>query len=381
MSTSASSTANETITVKEAFDYASGEPCAACFWFAVVVLISIVFVVVFLYVFGRDRLWPVEEEPRDLTKLRRHCDDVWLQSNLSRAIADYWAQDSTEDANINEEVEIQMSMVEDKSQNSELENFNALLELRRKNFIRTTRRNALKNQLLKEESEWSVTLYDIKDDDQLDAETLLAKLVFVLPRPFVPKSPSKNYLKEEVRIALLTMLRKIHFEGYDVHVAALVQSAVVVWNDGVTVQIGDKPFYPSFPLLSFAEVQKAVQMPENVEEEMERLKEAEPELPYKISYEDVLSLEASIDRRARERRQRLDKMKQNKWSMHLAKRLVDALTEPRVFETLGMMEQTREEKVLEDNKNLHELSPEKEKQAQSEQDTNKSLKIAEGDGS
>ena len=58
--------------------------------------------------------------------------------------------------------------------------------------------------------------------------------------------------------------------GYDVHVAALVQSAVVVWNDGVTVQIGDKPFYPSFPLLSFAEVQKAVQMPENVEEEMER---------------------------------------------------------------------------------------------------------------
>ena len=51
----------------------------------------------------------------------------------------------TKDANINEEVEIQMSMVEDKSQNSELENFNALLELRRKNFIRTTRRNALKN--------------------------------------------------------------------------------------------------------------------------------------------------------------------------------------------------------------------------------------------
>ena len=58
-----------------------------------------------------------------------------------------------------------------------------------------------------------MTLYDIKDDDQLDAETLLAKLVFVLPRPFVPKSPSENYLKEEVRIALLTMLRKIHFEG------------------------------------------------------------------------------------------------------------------------------------------------------------------------
>ena len=51
----------------------------------------------------------------------------------------------TKDVNINEEVEIQMSMVEDKSQNSELENFNALLELRRKNFIRTTRRNALKN--------------------------------------------------------------------------------------------------------------------------------------------------------------------------------------------------------------------------------------------
>ena len=64
MSTNASSTANETITVKEAFDYASGEPCAACFWFAVVVIISIVFVVVFLYVFGRDRLWPIEEEPR-----------------------------------------------------------------------------------------------------------------------------------------------------------------------------------------------------------------------------------------------------------------------------------------------------------------------------
>ena len=58
--------------------------------------------------------------------------------------------------------------------------------------------------------------------------------------------------------------------GYDVHVAALVQSAVVVWNDGVTVQIGDKPFYPSFPLLSFAEVQKAVQMPENVDEEVKR---------------------------------------------------------------------------------------------------------------
>ena len=50
-----------------------------------------------------------------------------------------------------------------------------------------------------------------------------------------------------------------------------------------------------------------------------------------------------------------------------------------VFETLGMMEQTRGEKVLDDNQNLHELSPEEEKQAQSEQDPNKSLKISEGD--
>ena len=51
------------------------------------------------------------------------------------------------------------------------------------------------------------------EGDHLDAETLLAQLVFVLPKPFIPDKPSKAYLKERVRVALFTMLRKIHMEG------------------------------------------------------------------------------------------------------------------------------------------------------------------------
>ena len=55
----------------------------------------------------------------------------------------------------------------------------------------------------------------MSEGDQLDAETLLAQLVFILPKPFFPVSTSKAYLKEEVRVALFTMLRKINFEGWE----------------------------------------------------------------------------------------------------------------------------------------------------------------------
>ena len=63
----------------------------------------------------------------------------------------------------------------------------------------------------------------------------------------------------------------LNTQGYDRHVAALVASAVVVWNDGEVVNLGGQPFYPPFPLLPFADVKKALQKPENEEEEMRRL--------------------------------------------------------------------------------------------------------------
>ena len=130
-------------------------------------------------------------------------------------------------------------MSEENAETKNLEDFNSELEARRKEFVKTMRRNAFKKVTLvslynigilksikhkkkphlapqkfpSEEADWSVTLNDMSDGDQLDAEALLSKLLFILPKPFNPISTSKAYLKEEVRVALFTMLRKIHFEG------------------------------------------------------------------------------------------------------------------------------------------------------------------------
>jgi len=323
-------------TVGDSFYYASIEPCAGCFWFWFVVLFLLFLVIIFLYVFKKEKRWRFDEKPRDLIKLRRHFIDVWLQESLSHAIADYWMKDTPKSTNVPEQVETWMEMGE-ASESQALKNFNAELESRKRTFVRTLRKNAFKSKLSSEDSEWSVTLYDMAEGDQLDAETLLAQLVFVLPKPFIPEQPSKAYLKEQVRVALFTMLRKIHLEGVDCHVEALIASAVVVWNYEENVQVAGRPFYPQFPLLSLAKVKASVNAPVDEDAEMRRLKEPLPEVAYKMSYEEVKAHHAAIDQEVVERRRRLDKMKQNKWSRNVAYRLVNALTQPRVFEALDIL--------------------------------------------
>jgi len=312
-----------------------------CFWLYWFLLFLIFVLVIILYVLRKRRVWALYEKLRNLEELRRHQSDVVLQENLSCALADYWAMDAAQDLHLAEEIADEMKSKED-AQRKSLEDFNSALEVRRKAFVKTLRRNAFNKKLPTDSSNWSVTLLDISEGDQLDAESLLAQIVFILPKPFLPVSTSKAYLKEEVRVALFTMLRKINFEGYDRHVASLVASAVVVWNDGENVLLGGRPFYPAVPLLPFAEVKKTLQTPEDEEEEFRRLKEPSPEVPFKLTYLEVMKLEYSINQGVTLRRQRLDGIKQKPWSIKLTRNLVNTLTIPRVFDALDVSIESRD---------------------------------------